>query len=133
MKPVFADTSYYAALLNPDDVLHGPSRTWSEAFSGRVVVTEYILVELGSYFARRNHRRLFLKLLNEIAKDPHTLILPASPRLYRRGLALFADRLDKDWSLTDCISFAVMTQRKLTDALTADHHFEQAGFRALLK
>src|SRR5438128_1614446 len=124
MKPVFADTSYYAALLNPADILHRPALTWSEDYTGRVIVTEYVLVELGSFFARRQHRHLFLKLLEELAKDPDTVILPASRSLYRRGLGLFADRLDKDWSLTDCISFAVMTQRKLTDALTADHHFE---------
>jgi uncharacterized protein len=41
-------------------------------------------------------------------------------------------RRDKEWSLTDCISFVVMKERGLTEALTADHHFEQAGFKALL-
>ncbi len=46
---------------------------------------------------------------------------------------MLARRLDKDWSLTDCISFAVMQERSLTEALTSDHHFEQAGFTALLK
>jgi len=50
-----------------------------------------------------------------------------------RGLALYISRPDKDWSLTDCISFVVMKERGLTGALTADHHFEQAGFVALLK
>ena len=49
------------------------------------------------------------------------------------GLALYANRTDKDWSLTDCISFVVMNERGITDALTGDHHFEQAGFAALLK
>ena len=97
-----------------------------------VVVTEFVLIELGAFFSRRKHRRLFLALVNDLANDPQTRIVAGSRTLYRRGLALFAERLDKDWSLTDCISFAVMAGRKLTDALTADHHFEQAGFRALL-
>jgi predicted nucleic acid-binding protein len=54
----------------------------------------------------------------------------SSPRL---GFALYGERLDKEWSLTDCISFVVMHDHQLTEAATADHHFEQAGFRALLK
>jgi predicted nucleic acid-binding protein len=132
MNAVFADTSYFAALLNSDDIHHEQARTWSEAYAGRVIVTEYVLIELGAFFSRRKHRRLFLALQDDLATDPQTLIVAGSRALYRRGLALFADRLDKDWSLTDCISFSVMIQRKLTDALTADHHFEQAGFRALL-
>jgi predicted nucleic acid-binding protein len=133
MKAVFGDTSYYAALINPDDVSYHNARSWSETYTGRVIVTEYVLVELGGYCSRRKFRRPLLAILNELETDSHTQIVPASRVLYREGLALFADRLDKDWSLTDCISFAVMTRRKLTDALTADRHFEQAGFRALLR
>ena len=55
------------------------------------------------------------------------------PKVQQAGFDLYESRLDKDWSLTDCVSFAVMTQRGLTEALTADHHFEQAGFRAMFK
>jgi predicted nucleic acid-binding protein len=55
------------------------------------------------------------------------------PEAYQAGFDLFVGRPDKAWSLTDCISFAVMTERGLSDALTADHHFEQAGFRAVFK
>lgn len=53
--------------------------------------------------------------------------------VYQAGFDLFAARPDKAWSLTDCISFGVMRERGLSDALTADHHFEQAGFRAVFK
>ena len=60
-------------------------------------------------------------------------IVPASPELFYRGIELFRVRPDKDWSLTDCISFVVMTDRGLSEALTGDKHFEQAGFKALLK
>jgi predicted nucleic acid-binding protein len=61
------------------------------------------------------------------------VFIPPAYDLWLRGLELYADRLDKEWSLTDCTSFVVMTDRKITDALTADHHFEQIGFNALLK
>jgi uncharacterized protein len=60
------------------------------------------------------------------------IVLPG-PALWQRGIELYAERPDKGWSLTDCISFVVMQDRGITDALTADHHFEQAGFTALLK
>ena len=64
--------------------------------------------------------------------SPRTIIVPLDSRLLQRGLDLFASRADKDWSLTDCISFIVMQEKTLRDALTADHHFEQAGFHLLL-
>jgi predicted nucleic acid-binding protein len=59
--------------------------------------------------------------------------VPASPELFQRGVELFRARPDKEWSLTDCISFVVMTEKGLSEALTGDRHFEQAGFHALLK
>ena len=60
-------------------------------------------------------------------------VVGLDPKVQQAGFDLYESRLDKDWSLTDCVSFAVMTQRGLTEALTADHHFEQAGFRAMFK
>lgn len=65
--------------------------------------------------------------------DPDVTVIRVNADLFDAGLQLFADRLDKYWSLTDCISFVVMLREGITDALTGDHHFEQAGFRALLK
>jgi uncharacterized protein len=76
-------------------------------------------------------RPVFLDLIRALESDPETEIIPPDPALFARGLDLFARRPDKAWSLTDCISFAVMSERGLTEALTGDHHFEQAGFRAL--
>ena len=64
---------------------------------------------------------------------PNTTIVPVSSRLIERGFALFANRPDKEWSLTDCISFVVMEEHSVTEALTSDGDFEQAGFSALLK
>ena len=74
-----------------------------------------------------------LALLRELQSDRLVQIVPASKILFRDGIDLFAARSDKEWSLVDCISFEVMAELALTDALTADHHFEQAGFRALLR
>jgi hypothetical protein len=64
--------------------------------------------------------------------NPFVSIIPPSQEVFDLGLDLYAQRPDKDWSLTDCISFIVMRQHGLTDALTGDRHFQQAGFKALL-
>lgn len=65
--------------------------------------------------------------------SPRVKILPLTSGLLNRGLDLMRQRTDKDWSLTDCISFVVMEDEGLREALTGDQHFEQAGFKALLK
>ena len=78
-------------------------------------------------------RSLFTKLVSDLRFDPDTRIVPATRDLLDRGLELFSRRPDKEWSLTDCTSVAAMQDEGLTDTLTTDHHFEQAGFAALLK
>jgi predicted nucleic acid-binding protein len=97
------------------------------------VVTQFVLLELANALSRANTRRLFTDLLRQLRSDPNAVIGPASGELFDRGCAAFTERPDKTWSLTDCISFVVMQEHGLTEALTADHHFEQAGFAALLK
>jgi uncharacterized protein len=132
MKPVFADTSYYVALLSEADEWHQRAVEWNEKLLGRQVVTEYVFVELGSVLSKVKDRSMFVPFVRRLWAHPATLFVPASEALLQRGLELYGSRPDKGWSLVDCLSFVVMKQRRLTDALTADHHFEQAGFRALL-
>jgi len=133
MKPVFADTSYYLAMVNPKDPRHELAVELGESQLGRVFLTEYVLVELGSAMSRGSDRFVFSELLQKLQDDKSTTIIPASQTLFRQGATLFAARPDKEWSLVDCLSFVVMKQRRLKDALTTDHHFEQAGFNALLR
>jgi len=73
-----------------------------------------------------------LTICNVIETDAAFQLVRATSDLIQRGKKLYRDRADKEWPLTDCISFVVMHDRGLSEALTADHHFEQAGFRALL-
>ena len=129
-KLFFADTSFYIASTNPRDALYEVALCASDACDGQFLTTEYVLVELGNYFCSSN-RALFLELVEIMERDPDTDIVPASSALRNEGIRLYASHSDKNWSLTDCISFVVMRQHGLTDALTADHHFEQAGFRVL--
>lgn len=72
------------------------------------------------------------RFLLALDSDPRAEIVPLSEPLYARGLALYRDRPDKGWSLTDCISFVVMKEMGLSEAFTGDHHFSQAGYVPLL-
>jgi predicted nucleic acid-binding protein len=98
-----------------------------------LVTTEWLLMELADALSAPTARSAAVAFLQAIRADPSFDVIGYDPAVYQAGFDLFAGRPDKAWSLTDCISFAVMTDRGLSDALTADHHFEQAGFRAVLK
>jgi predicted nucleic acid-binding protein len=133
MTTVFADTSFYAAIINRRDALHEHAREIAGAFHARIVTTEFVLLETANFCLQSHHRPVVLALVTQLRATSNVEMIPAAPEWFQRGLDLFGDRLDKPWSLTDCVSFAVMEQRRITDALSADHNFEQAGFRALLR
>ncbi len=133
MKPVFVDTSYYLALINPNDRYHAQAVQLGHLLRRSVIVTEFILLELGNSLANVVDRPLFTNFPSSLQKDPNTIVIPASHELFQQGCDLFAKRPDKNWSLVDCTSFVVMEEHGLVEALTADHHFEQAGFSVLLK
>jgi len=133
MKRVFADTSFYAAVLNPQDRWHEEAVRQARAWPGGVVLTDFILLELGNALSSVRSRRLFVDFTRRLRANPKITIVPASRELIDAGLVRYEQRADKSWSLTDCISFVVMEDQGLTEALTADRHFEQAGFGVLLK
>ena len=89
-------------------------------------------MEVADAFAGSHMRREVRRLFEEMEVDEQITIVEPTTPLYRRGLALYDARADKEWSLTDCISFVVMGDEGLAEALTGDRHFEQAGFTALL-
>ena len=132
MSRVFADTFYFLALLNRDDPAH--QRALAAARSAaQIVTTEFILLELGNACAKAADHADFLSLVAGLRASPRVHTVPLGTELLDAGLALLRQRPDKDWSLTDCISFVVMERNGLHEALTGDHHFEQAGFHPLLK
>jgi len=130
---VFLDTYGLIAWLNTKDAAHQRVKAYLESFSGRIVTTEWVLLELADAFAQAKFKPIAIEAINRMHQLPMFLVVEFDTTVHERGLELYTTRQDKDWSLTDCISFAVMTEHGLTDALTADHHFEQAGFRALFK
>jgi predicted nucleic acid-binding protein len=132
MTPVFADTFFYLALLIRNDNAHARAVAASENRRGRFLTTEWILTEVADALCTPPHRQQFILLLEPLKADPDTEIVPAASPLFVRGAELYAHRPDESWSLTDCMSFVVMTEHGVTEALTGDRHFEQAGFRPLL-
>ncbi len=133
MRTAFADTSFYAALANPRDPYHSAAKRAAKEFRDETVTTEYVLIELGNGLARSGDRPLFLDLLATLKADAGTTVPASAHELFERGVDMYGRRMDKDWSLTDCISFVVMRERGIAEALTTDHHFGQAGFRILLR
>jgi predicted nucleic acid-binding protein len=133
MNLVFADTYYYLALGSPRDAGHARAAAFSRAYRGQVFTTAAVLTEVADAFAAPDQRQAFVALRSNLRRDPHTTIVAPTAELFEDGCDLYAKRPDKEWSLTDCISFVVMERYGITDALTADHHFEQAGFVALLR
>lgn len=129
----FLDTSFFIALLSQGDEHHAKAERIAAQSLDDQVTTAWVLTEVGSYFSRSQSRALFVELIALLRQNERIHVVPADERSFDAGFALFAARPDKNWSLVDCISFAVMIERNITDALTADHHFEQAGFRVLLK
>ncbi len=133
MTPVFADTSFYLALLSEDDEHHDRAVQLALEIRRPVVLTEFVLLETGNSLSSVKQRHLFVELLPHLRSDSTVKIVPASSDLLQAGYELYCQRQDKEWSLTDCSSFVVMQELGLHEALTADRHFEQAGFVALLR
>ena len=130
---VFADTYFYLALLSARDAAHDSAARWQRTTAVReVVTTSWVLLELADAMHLPREREVAARFIAAVRAAPRTRVVPASETLLWRGLDLYRSRSDKAWSLTDCLSFVVMADEGLTEALTGDRHFEQAGFRALL-
>ncbi len=135
-EEVFLDTSYALALSARTDQFHARALRLAaelETTRARLVTTRAVLLETGNALARLRYRAAAVSLLQALGADPSVEFVPLSDELYARAFDLYCARPDKEWGLTDCVSFVVMSERSLVKALTADEHFQQAGFRALLR
>jgi uncharacterized protein len=131
VRQLFADSYYFFAWVNEYDNAHRRALEFSQVTEVAPVTTSWVLAEVADGMCKVPTKRTFLRLLNKIESNPLCEVIPPSKELFDLGLDLFSKRLDKDWSLTDCISFVVMERFGLQEALTGDHHFEQAGFKPL--
>jgi uncharacterized protein len=129
----FADTHFFLALVNPTDSMHAQARQYSQDQQGTLVTSEWVLLEVADGLASHRHRHVFDRLNQQLYNFPQSIIVEADHSTFELARQLFSARPDKDWSLTDCTSFIIMRRYNITEALTGDHHFEQAGFVPLLK
>lgn len=133
MNLVFADTVFFVALTNVHDQFHAQATAHSRNSRCTLWTTSWVIVEFANFMSPPSRRPIFRTVVESLESDPQVRLIEPTQELFRSGLDLFHARPDKEWSLTDCISFVVMEREGISEALTGDHHFEQAGFVALLK
>ena len=135
MTRVFADAGYWIALLNPRDGLHAKAKQVSTILGRtRIVTSEMVLAEVLNAFASKGEvlRRATCSLVDKIRSNPNAEIVPMISGAFRDALERYRSRVDKTWGLTDCMSFLIMEQKGITDVLSGDRDFQQAGFNVLL-
>ncbi|MCU0240236.1 MAG: type II toxin-antitoxin system VapC family toxin [Pyrinomonadaceae bacterium] len=133
---VFLDTGYVIALSVESDEHHERALEIAqqlETENTSLITTRAILLEVGNALSKERYRQATVELLDSLEQDLSVEIVPISEELFSKAFELFRNRTDKEWGLIDCISFIVMKEMGITEALTPDRHFDQAGFRALLR
>ena len=132
---VFLDTAYAITLAVESDEYHERAEALAdqlEVEATRLVTTRAVLLEIGNALSKKRYRQAAVELLDALEQDPQVQIVALAEELYKQALGLFRNRPDKEWGLVDCVSFVVMQERGLTEALTTDGHFGQAGFRPFI-
>jgi predicted nucleic acid-binding protein len=132
VKYVFADTAYFLALSSRRDQLHPQARVLRARHRKALLTTEWVLTEVAAALAAPSTRSQFTSLIAQLREQPEVRVVAADSDHFKQGCALYAERKDKRWSLTDCISFIVMREHGVDAALTSDEDFVQAGFKRLM-
>jgi len=133
---VFVDTSAWIALINKSDVFHLKAKTIRDVLvrdDRQCLVTDYVVVEIANSLSRIPWRSSAIQLINSIYASENINVVEIDKDIYVEAWKLYSERIDKEWSLTDCTSFVVMNRNGIAEAFTNDRHFEQAGFKILLK
>jgi len=133
---LFLDTAFAVALSVTTDKYHQRAKNIAmemKANDSRMVTTRAVILEIGNALSKLRYRNAAIQLLESLERDPSVEIISLTEQMYNQAFSLFRSRRDKEWGITDCISFVVMKERNITDALTTDEHFEQAGFKVMLR
>lgn len=138
-ETVFWDTSAFVAVGNADDDLHEQAVRVSDTLArqkARILTTSAVLTEVANTFSRSGWRPIAHQLVESVRQSEVmgvAKVVHVDEALWERGWALFVERPDKHWGLTDCISFVVMQDQSIAQAFASDRHFEQAGFERLMQ
>jgi len=135
MDEVFADTNYWVAKIFPQDQWHKRViEVEYEIGIVNLITTEAVLIETLNYFSkfRRDVKETAFLVVNSIVESDEVAVIQQTDEVFLNGIELYGKRLDKGYSLTDCISMNVCRELEISQVLTHDHHFEQEGFTILL-
>ncbi|MDE0153527.1 MAG: PIN domain-containing protein [Gammaproteobacteria bacterium] len=145
MEKVFVDTVYWIAAINPKDQWAAAARA-AKSQLGRqtlLITTDEVLAEVLTAFSKKGRqpgreqgkrlRETVVEAVEKIRTNPNIEVIPQSRDSFDEGLRSYKSRIDKDYSLTDCISMNVMKSRSIQKILSADHHFEQEGLTILMR
>ncbi len=126
------DTSFIVALINQKDEEHDKALRLSAEFERKeMVVTDAVLLEIGNSLSR-GFKQSCVETIDGLIESSEVTIVRLDETLFDKAFHLYKTHTDKTWGLVDCISFIVMKEHGITEALTSDRHFVQAGFHALM-
>lgn len=130
---VFIDTLFVVALINQRDAYHQKATQLADDYEGEpLLTTDAVLLEVGNALAR-NFKQQAVEVIDDFVSSSEVEIVRLSHHLFENAYSLYKQYQDKEWGLIDCVSFVVMRDAGVSDALTFDQHFTQAGFRALMR
>ncbi len=130
---IFVDTLFIVALINKRDQYHQIALNLARQYENYpLITTDAIFLESGNKLSA-NYRNEVVELIEQFLASDEIDVIRLTPELFDESLRLYKKHQDKSWGLVDCFSFVVMKQHKVSQALTFDRHFIQAGFQALMK
>lgn len=133
MNSVFVDTSFVVALVNEKDQHHDRASELADLFDGYPLVTiDAVLLEVGNALARK-FKEQAIEIIEDFLTSEESEVVRLDESLFQRAFELYRTHRDKTWGMIDCVSFVVMRERGIVDALTNDKDFRQAGFNALMR
>ena len=129
---IFIDTLFVVSLINRRDKYHLKAAALAAKYEKHpLLITDAVLLEIGNGLAR-NYKLEAIEVIEDFLGSEEVEVVRLTPELFKRAFDLYKNFRDKDWGLTDCISFVVMTDSGVTEVLTFDQHFKQAGFKILM-
>jgi len=133
LNKTFIDTSFIIASINQRDENHNKAIELSRMYENKpLVTTDIVLFEIGNALTKK-FKEEYIQLINQFQLSDEVQIIYSDAKLFQNAFDIYKSYEDKLWSLVDCLSFYIMTELKITEALTSDKHFEQAGFIALMR
>lgn len=130
---VFVDTLFVVALINQRDAYHAKASELADLYDGQpLLTTDVVLLEIGNALAR-NFKQQAIEVIDSFLTSSEVEIVRLTPQLFEQAYLLYKRYQDKEWGLLDCVSFVVMREAGIRNALTFDQHFVQAGFQALMR